>query len=61
MNNYIGNMMVPFFTDPSFSADLLTHAKQLFKFAEQYPGKYSDSIADAAGYYRYMEPLTVYM
>ena len=39
-------------SDPSFSDDLLTHAKQLYKFAEDYPGKYSDSIADAAGYYR---------
>lgn len=30
--------------DPSYSATLLDHAKQLFQFADQYRGKYSDSI-----------------
>nr|AGP76437.1 endo-beta-1,4-glucanase 4 [Sphaerotermes sphaerothorax] len=37
--------------DPSYSNDLLTHAKQLFDFANNYRGKYSDSITDAKSYY----------
>nr|ADB82658.1 endo-beta-1,4-glucanase [Odontotermes formosanus] len=37
--------------DPSYSNDLLTHAKQLFDFANNYRGKYSDSITDANSYY----------
>lgn len=42
------------FADPSYSATLLSHAKELFKFAENNPGKYSDSISDANSYYRYV-------
>jgi endoglucanase len=37
--------------DPSYSATLITHAKQLYTFADTYRGKYSSSITDAAGYY----------
>nr|AGP76414.1 endo-beta-1,4-glucanase [Macrotermes carbonarius] len=37
--------------DPSYSNDLITHAKQLFDFANNYRGKYSDSITDAKSYY----------
>ncbi|HOK98599.1 MAG TPA: glycoside hydrolase family 9 protein, partial [Bacteroidales bacterium] len=37
--------------DPTYSATLLNHAKQLYTFAETYKGKYSDAITDAAGYY----------
>nr|AGP76434.1 endo-beta-1,4-glucanase 1 [Sphaerotermes sphaerothorax] len=37
--------------DPSYSNDLLTHAKQLFDFANNYRGKYSDSITDASSFY----------
>nr|AGP76420.1 endo-beta-1,4-glucanase 1 [Odontotermes hainanensis] len=37
--------------DPSYSNNLITHAKQLFDFANNYRGKYSDSITDAASYY----------
>ncbi len=33
-------------------AEALTHAKQLFDFADKYRGKYSDSIPDAAIYYK---------
>jgi hypothetical protein len=33
--------------DPTYSDNLLTHAKQLFDFANNYRGKYSDSIHDA--------------
>lgn len=40
------------FSDSSFASELLTHAKQLFDFAEARPGIYSNSIEDAAGYYR---------
>jgi endoglucanase len=37
--------------DPSYSNNLLTHAKQLFDFANNYRGKYSDSITDASNFY----------
>jgi len=37
--------------DPTYSNNLLTHAKQLFDFANNYRGKYSDSITDAQGFY----------
>jgi endoglucanase len=37
--------------DPSYSNNLLTHAKQLFDFANNYRGKYSDSIIDASDNY----------
>jgi hypothetical protein len=37
--------------DPTYSDTLLTHAKQLFDFANNYRGKYSDSISDAKIYY----------
>ncbi|MEV0649178.1 glycoside hydrolase family 9 protein [Phytomonospora sp. NPDC050363] len=39
-------------SDPSYSATLLTHARQLYTFADTYRGKYSDCITDAGGYYR---------
>nr|AFD33365.1 endoglucanase [Macrotermes barneyi] len=37
--------------DSSYSNNLLTHAKQLFDFANNYRGKYSDSITDANNFY----------
>nr|AGP76425.1 endo-beta-1,4-glucanase 2 [Pericapritermes sp. PpEG2] len=37
--------------DPNYSDNLLTHAKQLFDFANNYRGKYSDSITDARLFY----------
>lgn len=38
-------------TDSSYANTLLTHAKQLYAFADQYRGKYSDCITDARQYY----------
>ncbi len=38
--------------DPSYSATLLEHAKQLYDFADNFRGEYSNSITDAAGFYR---------
>lgn len=38
-------------TDPTYAATLLSHAKQLYAFADTYRGKYSDAITDASGYY----------
>lgn len=38
--------------DPSYSATLLTHAIQLYNFADTYRGKYSSSITDAGSYYQ---------
>jgi len=40
------------YLDPTFSSTLLSHAEELFKFAESHPGKYSESISDANAYYR---------
>nr|AXQ39836.1 beta-1,4-endoglucanase [Loboptera decipiens] len=37
--------------DPSYSSTLLTHAKQLYNFADTSRGKYSDSIGDANNFY----------
>jgi hypothetical protein len=37
--------------DPTYSATLLRHARELYAFADTYRGRYSDSIPDAAGYY----------
>ena len=37
--------------DPTYSATLLRHARELYAFADTYRGKYSDSIPDAANYY----------
>ncbi len=39
-------------SDPAYSATLLDHAKQLYKFADDYRGVYSEAITDAAGFYR---------
>ncbi|MFE6974122.1 glycoside hydrolase family 9 protein [Streptomyces sp. NPDC057682] len=38
-------------SDPAYAAKLLTHAKQLYAFADAHRGKYSDCITDAQGYY----------
>jgi len=38
-------------TDPTYAATLITHAKQLYSFADTYRGKYSACITDAANYY----------
>ncbi|WP_055108329.1 glycoside hydrolase family 9 protein [Paenibacillus ihumii] len=39
-------------TDAAYAEKLLEHAKQLYQFADQYRGAYSDSITDAAQFYR---------
>ncbi|WP_018751213.1 glycoside hydrolase family 9 protein [Paenibacillus sanguinis] len=39
-------------SDPGYSALLLQHAKELYQFADQYRGKYSDSITDARAFYQ---------
>ncbi|XP_043710485.1 endoglucanase 6-like [Telopea speciosissima] len=39
-------------SDPSYANELLTHAKQLFEFADKYRGKYDSSILVAQKYYR---------
>jgi len=38
-------------TNAAYADTLLTHATQLFNFADTYRGKYSDSIRDAANFY----------
>ncbi len=38
-------------TDPTYANTLLTHARQLYSFADTFRGKYSDAIADAQGFY----------
>ncbi|WP_282079960.1 glycoside hydrolase family 9 protein [Aquimarina algiphila] len=38
--------------DPAYSATLIEHAKQLYDFADTYRDEYSNSITDAAGFYR---------
>jgi endoglucanase len=41
-----------FADDPAYANTLLTHAKQLYTFADQRRGRYSDCITDAANFYR---------
>lgn len=38
--------------DPAFANKLLTHAKQIYTFAEKFKGKYSDAVTNAAAFYR---------
>ncbi|GCF07540.1 hypothetical protein KDI_11040 [Dictyobacter arantiisoli] len=38
-------------TDPTYAATLLTHARQLYSFADTYRGKYDACITAASGYY----------
>ncbi|WP_026973024.1 glycoside hydrolase family 9 protein [Aliagarivorans marinus] len=38
-------------SDPAYSAKLLEHARQLYDFAYEYRGVYSDAITDAQAYY----------
>ena len=38
-------------TDPTYANTLLTHARQLYSFADTDRGKYSDCISDAQGFY----------
>nr|QFE31800.1 GH9 cellulase [uncultured bacterium] len=39
-------------TDPDYADTLLTHATQLYEFADNYRGKYSDCITDARNFYK---------
>ena len=38
-------------TDPAYATQLLAHARDLYTFADEFRGKYSDSIPQAAGVY----------
>ena len=38
-------------TDPGYADTLLMHAQQLYAFADQFRGKYSDCITDARNFY----------
>lgn len=38
--------------DPTYAASLVTHAKQLYSFADQYRGSYSDCVTAASAYYK---------
>lgn len=39
------------FSDPAYSAELLSKAKTLYTFAKTYRGKYSDSVPEANPFY----------
>ncbi|KAK3744428.1 hypothetical protein QZH41_003163 [Actinostola sp. cb2023] len=39
-------------TNPDYANILIKHAEELYEFADKYRGKYSDSITDAALYYK---------
>ena len=38
--------------DSSYADTLLNHAKEIYDFGVKYQGNYSDSITDAANYYK---------
>ncbi|XP_071510732.1 uncharacterized protein [Diadema antillarum] len=42
---------IVFKKNAAYSADLLSHAQQLFSFAKNYPGIYSNSISNAGSFY----------
>jgi endoglucanase len=42
-------------TDSNYSSQLLNHAKELYEFADNYRGKYSDCITDASRFLQIME------
>lgn len=39
-------------TDPDYANELIGHARDLFAFADDHRGKYSDSIPNAASFYK---------
>ena len=39
-------------SDPTYSSQLLSHASDLYSFADNYRGLYHNSITDAANFYR---------
>lgn len=41
-------------SDSAYSTKLLTHAKSLYKFADQKHAKYTGAISDASAYYEYV-------
>jgi endoglucanase len=45
-------------SDSNYANTLLTHAKQLFDFANNYRGKYSDSVSAAQSFYSYVIIIT---
>ncbi|WP_309380989.1 glycoside hydrolase family 9 protein [Cerasicoccus frondis] len=38
-------------SDPTYASELISHAKELYAFADSYRGKYSDSISNAQSFY----------
>ncbi|MFD6138749.1 glycoside hydrolase family 9 protein [Promicromonospora sp. NPDC060271] len=38
--------------DPGYASELITHAKQLYSFADTYRGSYSDCVTEVAPYYK---------
>jgi len=39
-------------SDPSFADTCLEHARSLYNFADMYRAKYSDSVPEAADFYK---------
>ena len=39
-------------TDPNYASTLIQHAEELYEFADKHRGKYSDSISNAAQFYK---------
>ena len=39
-------------SDPDYAAQLLSHAKEIFTFADTYRGKYSDSVPGVSSFYK---------
>jgi len=41
--------------NPEYSEECLKHSKQLYDFANEHRGRYSDSIPDALTFYKYVK------
>ena len=47
--------------DASYSAELLTHAEQLYEFGDSHRGVYSDAITNAADFYKYVKFFGIFL
>ena len=47
-------------SDPAYADELIGHARDLFDFADNFRGKYTDAIPNAASFYKYVITKQIY-
>ena len=50
-----------YFSDPTYSNELLQAAQSLFEFANNNRGLYTDDIGDAGGFYAYVKQIVQFI